>query len=179
MSTFDTLLDGCKRQKQQAMLEIYNLCCNQVFNACTRIVSNSQDAEEIMQDAFLKAFDRIRTFSGDQKAFVSFVKTIAVNRSIDWYRKHQKEPFFTDVESEAEILPENDDEETYSIEKIKTAIEKLPAGYRMVLSLHLLDDMDFSDIALTMQVQASTVRSQYSRAREKLRERIKTIKTQS
>ena len=170
MATFDTLIEGCKKQRQKAMLEIYNLCCEPVFNACLRIVANEQDAEEIMQDAFLKAFDNVKNFTGNQKSFISFVKTIAINRCIDYYRRHQKDPFFTDVDNEADTLPDEDVEEVYPIETIQKKINELPDGYRMVLSLHLLDDMDFSDIAVTMNVQPSTIRSQYVRAKEKLRQ---------
>ncbi len=172
MSKFEDLLKECKRQNPQAMLKLYNICAQPVYNACLHIVMNDFDAEEITQDSILKAFDFIDKFLGTQKDFIAFVKKIAVNKSIDWYRKHCKEPFFKEIENETETMPEDMEEETYPIEKIIEKIELLPNGYKMVLKLHLLDELDFVDIAEIMNIKTSTVRSQYVRALEKLRKSI-------
>ena len=172
MSNFEDLLKQCKRQSPQAMLKLYDICCQPVYNACLHIVMNEFDAEEIMQDSILKAFSTIDKFLGTQKDFIAFVKKIAVNKSIDWYRKHCKEPFFKDIENETETMPEDLEEETYPIEKIIEKMELLPNGYKMVLKLHLLDELDFVDIAEIMNIKASTARSQYVRALEKLRKSI-------
>ena len=75
------------------MMKIYDICATPAYNASLHIVMNEFDAEEIMQDAILKAFNNIDIFTGTEKDFVAFVKKIAVNKSIDWYRKHNKEPF--------------------------------------------------------------------------------------
>lgn len=172
MSNFEDLLKQCKRQSPQAMLKLYNICCQPVYNACLHIVMNEFDAEEIMQDSILKAFGTIDKFLGTQKDFIAFVKKIAVNRSIDWYRKHSKEPFFKEIENETDTISDDMDEESYPIEKIIEKMELLPDGYKMVLKLHLLDELDFVDIAEVMNIKTSTVRSQYVRGLEKLRKSI-------
>ena len=172
MSNFEDLLKECKRQNPQAMLKLYNICAQPVFNACLHIVMNDFDAEEIMQDSILKAFGMIDRFLGTQKDFIAFVRKIAVNKSIDWYRKHSKEPLFTEIENETDTQPDDSDEETYPIEKIIEKMELLPNGYKMVLKLHLLDELDFVDIAEIMNIKVSTVRSQYVRALERLRQFI-------
>ena len=135
---------------------------------------NEFDAEEIMQDAILKAFNNIDIFTGTEKDFVAFVKKIAVNKSIDWYRKHNKEPFFDDIDdvavsSQPSTVGESEDETEYSLEQIMDKIELLPIGYKMVLKLHLIDELDFSEIAETMNIKTSTVRSQFVRAKERLK----------
>ena len=84
MSNFEDLLKQCKRQNPQAMLRLYNICCQPVYNACLHIVMNEFYPAEIMQDSILKAFNLIHKFRGTQKDFIAFVKKIAVNRSIDW-----------------------------------------------------------------------------------------------
>lgn len=172
MSNFEDLLRECKRQKPQAMLKLYNICCQPVFNASLHIVMNEYDAEEIMQDSILKAFAVIDRFIGTQKDFIALVKKIAVNRSIDWYRKHSKEPLFTEIENETDTQQDDSDEESYPIDKIMEKMELLPNGYKMVLKLHLLDELDFVDIAEMMNIKTSTVRSQYVRALERLRKLI-------
>ena len=87
MSRFEDLIMGCKHQKPQSMLELYNICAQPVYNTCLHVVMNEFDAEEIMQDSILKAFSNIDKFIGSQKDFVAFVNRIALNKSIDWYRK--------------------------------------------------------------------------------------------
>ena len=174
MSRFEDLLKGCKRQNSQAMMELYDICALPVFNASLHIVSSQFDAEEIMQDSILKAFDNIDKFQGTQRDFVAFVRRIAVNKSIDWFRKHNKEPFFDDIDevavsSQPSAVGESEDEAEYSLEQIMEKIELLPIGYKMVLKLHLIDELDFSEIAETMNIKTSTVRSQFVRAKERLK----------
>lgn len=174
MSKFEDLLKGCKRHNNQAMMELYDICALPVFNASLHIVSSQFDAEEIMQDSILKAFDNIDKFQGTQRDFVAFVRRIAVNKSIDWFRKHNKEPFFDDIDdvavsSQPSAVGESEDETEYSLEQIMEKIELLPIGYKMVLKLHLIDELDFSEIAETMNIKTSTVRSQFVRAKERLK----------
>ncbi|MBQ8759916.1 MAG: RNA polymerase sigma factor [Bacteroidales bacterium] len=174
MSKFEDLLKGCKRQNSQAMMELYDICALPVFNASLHIVSSQFDAEEIMQDSILKAFDNIDKFQGTQRDFVAFVRRIAVNKSIDWFRKHNKEPFFDDIDDvifsdRQSSVGEIEDETEYSLEQIMEKIELLPIGYKMVLKLHLIDELDFSEIAETMNIKTSTVRSQFVRAKERLK----------
>jgi len=174
MSKFEDLLKGCKRQNSQAMMELYDICALPVFNASLHIVSSQFDAEEIMQDSILKAFDNIDKFQGTQRDFVAFVRRIAVNKSIDWFRKHNKEPFFDDIDDvifsdRQSAVSEIEDETEYSLEQIMEKIELLPIGYKMVLKLHLIDELDFSEIAETMNIKTSTVRSQFVRAKERLK----------
>ena len=125
-----------------------------------------------MQDSILKAFDSIGKFLGTEKEFVAFVKRIAINKSIDWFRKNKKTPFFTEVSNEAEDISDEDEEQIFSFEMIKEKIDSLPAGYRMVINLHLIDELGFEEIAEIMNVKPSTVRSQYFRAKEKLRKEL-------
>lgn len=174
MRSFETLLNECKNDNQQAMLLIYKTCCTPIFDACYRIVQNHQDAEEIVQDSFLKVFSAINKFNGDRNKFISYVKVIAVNKSIDWYRRHIKEPLFTEMEDTLVCVEESDDDDncTYPIDKVLTAVNELPNGYRIVLTLHLIDEIDFKDIATSLKIKESTVRSQYIRAINKLKQMI-------
>ncbi len=173
MSRFEDLLKNCRRNNSKAMMELYNICAMPVYNASLHIVMNEFDAEEIMQDSILKAFDNLDSFIGTEKEFISFVKKIAVNKSIDWYRKHSKTPFFTEIEHEAiDYHEEDDDEPSFSINLIKEKIDMLPDGYRMVLYLHLVDELDFVDIAELLNIKPSSVRSQYFRAKEKLKKEL-------
>lgn len=170
MLGFNIVLERARKGRQESLMRLYDLCCGTVFNASYRIVLNAQDAEEITQDAFLKTFASLYSFSGSERDFVAFVKTIAINKSIDLFRKHSREPFYEEIDYKtSDIEDDNDDFEDLPIEKIKEALNNLPDGYRLTITLRLIDGMEFSDIAKQMGIKESTVRSQYARGLEKLR----------
>ena len=170
MLGFNIVLERARKGRQESLMRLYDLCCDTVFNASYLIVLNAQDAEEITQDAFLKTFASLDSFSGSERDFVAFVKTIAINKSIALFRKHSREPFYEEIDYKtSDIEDDNDDFEDLPIEKIKEALNNLPDGYRLTITLRLIDGMEFSDIAKQMGIKESTVRSQYSRGLEKLR----------
>lgn len=170
MLGFNIVLERARKGRQDSLMRLYDLCCNAVYNASYRIVLNAQDAEEITQDAFLKTFSTLDSFEGSERDFVAFVKTIAINRSIDLFRRHSKEPFYEEINNTADQIEDDDtDFEDFPIEKIKEALNNLPDGYRLTITMRLLEGMEFSEIAERLEIKESTVRSQYARGLEKLR----------
>ena len=173
MLGFDIVLDKARKGNQESLMSLYDLCCDAVFNASYRIVLNAQDAEEITQDAVLKAFANLDGFKGSERDFVALVKTIAINKSIDMFRKHSKEPFYTEIDNTADQIEDDDEDfEDFPIEKIKEALNNLPDGYRLTITMRLIEGMEFSEIAKMMGIKESTVRSQYVRGLEKLRSTV-------
>ncbi len=165
---FDTILKLGRDGDEQALMRLYDLCCNAVYNASYNIVLNEQDAEEIAHDAILAAFSLLRDFKGNEACFVAWVKKIAVNKSIDKYRHDSRRPMQVDVE-EFKEKTDDDDDDMYSIEQVKAALSGLPEGYRIVITLRLLEEMEYEDIANTLNINESSVRSQYSRGIARLR----------
>lgn len=172
MTMFDTILENGRKGNEQALMMLYDLCCNAVYNASYNIVLNQEDAEEIAQDAILTAFSFLNRFQGTEASFIAWVKKIAVNRSIDKYRRDSKKPMQVDVEEYKEKI-NDDDDEMYSVEQVKNVLETLPEGYRIVIKLHLLEEMEYEDIAKILNINESSVRSQYSRGIDKLRSELK------
>lgn len=170
MLGFNIVLERARKGNEQSLMRLYDLCCDAVFNASYRIVLNAQDAEEITQDSFLKTFANLNSFRGSERDFVAFVKTIAINKSIDMFRKHSREPFYEEIDNTADRIDDDDtDFEDFPIEKIKEALNNLPDGYRLTITMRLIEGMEFADIAEKMGIKESTVRSQYARGLEKLR----------
>ena len=148
MSRFEDLLVKCKRCDSKAMMELYNICAIPVYNASLHIVMNEFDAEEIMQDSILKAFDNIDRFLGTEKDFIAFVKKIAVNKSIDWFRKNSKTPLFTEVGNNVvDLCDDDDDESVFSVDMIKEKAKDNP-NYRSIIMLDNIevDDESYTDI---------------------------------
>ena len=101
------LLDGCKNGDQKAQFQIYKLYYKAMYNTSLRIVSDTMEAEDIMQESFLAAFEKIDTYSGTV-SFGAWLKKIVVNRSLDALNK--KKMVFEDIESHIEIRDESGDE---------------------------------------------------------------------
>ena len=151
--------------------ELYNLHYRRIYNTCLRIVGNSMDAEETMHDVFLKLFDNIEGLK-NEKAFYSWSQSIAIRTSID--RVRMKKQFFEQIDENMAIADEEpEDEMELSVEDVKQEMSNLPDGYRIVLSMRLFEDCEFEDIAKTLQIKESTVRSQYVRGRDKLAKMLK------
>jgi RNA polymerase sigma-70 factor (ECF subfamily) len=165
------LLDGCKTGDQKAQFQIYKLYYKAMYNTSLRIVNDTMEAEDIMQESFLSAFEKIDTYSG-MVSFGAWLKKIVVNRSLDYLSK--KKAVFEDIESHTGIRDESGDETSRNeeidvmVEDVKEAINRLPDGYRIILSLYLLEGYDHDEIAEIMSITSSTSRSQLSRAKQKL-----------
>jgi RNA polymerase sigma factor (sigma-70 family) len=171
------LLDGCKVGDQKAQFQIYKLYYKAMFNTSLRIVNDTMEAEDIMQESFLAAFEKIDTYSGTV-SFGAWLKKIVINRSLDALNK--KKAVFEDIDSHTGIRDERDDDAAryeeidMRVEEVKEAIERLPDGYRVILSLYLLEGYDHDEIAEILSINSSTSRSQLSRAKQKLLGELKT-----
>jgi RNA polymerase sigma factor (sigma-70 family) len=153
-----------------AQYELYKLYSKAMYNVSFRIVNNGSDAEDVLQDAFVSAFRNLSNYSGTA-TFGAWLKRIVINKSLNFIKKNKIE-----IE-EVDVLPEiedensfNDSEESYSIDCIKKSIELLPDGYRLVLSLYLLEGYDHGEIAGILGITESTSKSQFNRSKKKLRE---------
>jgi RNA polymerase sigma factor (sigma-70 family) len=172
------LIDGCKTGDQKAQFQIYKLYYKAMYNTSLRIVSDTMEAEDIMQESFLSAFEKIETYSGTV-SFGAWLKKIVINRSLDSLSR--RKAIFEDIETHIGIKDNSSDEIAQKedidirVEEVKQAIEKLPDGYRIILSLYLLEGYDHDEIAEILSITSSTSRSQLSRAKQKLLSEIKEI----
>jgi RNA polymerase sigma factor (sigma-70 family) len=159
----------CKEGDRKAQYELYKLYSKSMFNVSMRITNDYTEAEDVLQESFLSAFRELHAFKGDS-TFGSWLKRIVINKSITKVRgrRLQVEPL-EDHQDYAEPAPELDQEEVeYKVESIKKAIQSLPDGYRVVLTLYLLEGYDHGEIAEVLSISEATSKSQYSRARKKL-----------
>ncbi|MFY0631333.1 MAG: RNA polymerase sigma factor [Flavobacteriaceae bacterium] len=144
-----------------------------MFNASLRIVRNKHDAEDIVQESFMKGFGKI----GDLKEEVNlgaWLKRIVINASLDTVRKRKKESWIEEgaiVEAEVEEVElENDSNAT--IQMIKECMEELKEKYRVILILYMIEDYNHREISELLNIKESTVRNQYRRGKNMLLEMI-------
>ena len=162
------LLDRCLNGDQSAQFEIYRLYYKSMYNSSLRIVGISEEAEDIMQESFLAAFRKLKYYTGDV-SFGAWLKKIVINRSLDILRK--RKVLFEELHAELPVEDEiHSEADTITVEEIKSAINLLSDGYRTILSLILLEGYDHEEVSEILGIKNVTSRTQYSRARQKLRE---------
>ena len=166
------LIEAAKRYDQAAQFELYNLYVKAMLNVSYRIVNDRDEAEDVIQEAFINVFKNIDKYRGDS-TFGAWVKRIVINASINVLKKRR-----LDLVEMEEAGGEIDDsfeveEESLSVSAINSAIQELPEGFRAVLSLYLLEGYDHKEIGTVLGITESTSKSQYNRAKKKLREILK------
>jgi RNA polymerase sigma factor (sigma-70 family) len=171
------LIESCKSGDRNAQFRIYKLYYKAMYNTCLRIVNDTAEAEDIMQESFLDAFRRIDSYTG-QGSFGSWLKRIVINNSLDSIRKNKD---FSSIEDEGldfpEIVEENREEEIqYQVAEVKEAIRKLPEDYRVILSLFLLEGYDHEEISEILQISNNTSRTRFVRAKQKVLKILKENK---
>ena len=165
------LIDLCREGDQKAQFQLYRLYFKPMYSVSLRIVNNEAEAEDIMQEAFLKAFRKIDTYKGEV-SFGAWMKKIVINRSLDHLKKKRVQ-----LEEAGEAVMRLPDENEVigevDVERIKEAIRSLPDGYRTVLTLYLIEGYDHEEISQILGISNSASRTQYSRAKNKLCELLK------
>ncbi|MBN2613059.1 MAG: sigma-70 family RNA polymerase sigma factor [Bacteroidales bacterium] len=167
------LIERCRKQDQAAQFEIYKLYYKAMYNTALRMVNNPADAEDIMQESFLQAFTKINTYKGEVD-FGAWLKKIVINKSIDLLRSRKAifeviDDTVKNYETEEYSL-ENEEEIIGEVNRIKQAIAGLADGYRVVLSLYLIEGYDHEEIGQILKITPSGSRSQLTRAKQKLTE---------
>ncbi len=162
------LLDRCTTGDRGAQFEIYRLYYKSMYNSSLRIVGSAEEAEDIMQESFLSAFQKLKTFSGEV-SFGTWLRKIVINRSLDVLRK--RKVVFEELHAGLPISNEPEpEEEPITVEVVKSAINSLPDGYRTILSLVLLEGYDHEEVSGILGIKNVTSRTQFSRARQRLKE---------
>ncbi|MDB5118177.1 MAG: sigma-70 family polymerase sigma factor [Mucilaginibacter sp.] len=167
------LVVECKQGSKKACYELYRLYSKAMLNVAFRIVGNVAEAEDVLQEAFLDAFNRVKDFR-QETTFGLWLKQIVVSRSINLLRKRKVELVELGDEQLNGISDEandNDDEEVqYKVALVKEAMKELPEGYRLVISLYLLEGYDHEEIGQILSITENTSRTQFLRAKRKLSE---------
>lgn len=172
MERVEDIFRDCQKGDPIAMSRYYSLYASTIINTSYRITHNREESQEITQESFLKLFNSISKHKySHQKAFFT-LRRMAINSSIDYLRKRKIEF----ISLNEQITPQDEPEEdlSYSVEKIKRAADSLSASYRLVFTLHAIEGLEFKEIAQILSYKESTVRSNYTRAKQNI---IKLIKS--
>lgn len=156
---------------RKAQMELYHSYSNAMFNVCFRMLKNREQAEDILQDAFLEVFDKLHFFRGEA-TLGAWIKQIVVNKCINSLKKKKLD--FEFLESmECVVVPQENDENDYpelTVKRIMMCLNLLPEGSRLVFSLFLLEGYDHSEISQILGITESTSKTQLLRAKQKIKE---------
>lgn len=167
------LVAQCSIQDRKAQYEVYQKYSKAMFNICVRMLGNIEEAEDVLQDAFLNAFRNMSQFKG-QSSLGAWIKRIVVNQCINQLKKRKLDILSLEETHYQEPASEDNGKDDIGlildIDRIREGIQQLPDGFRVVFSLYLLEGYDHQEIAQILEISESTSKSQYHRAKKKLRE---------
>lgn len=168
--TEEVLLHGCLHNDPMAQKELYQRYSHKMLSVCYRFAHNREDAEDMLQEGFIKVFSQIHTFRF-QGAFEGWIRRIMVHTCINHLKRNKKFNESVDIIHASGV--QTREESVPSIVQAKQVIEcirMLPIGYRTVLNLYALEGYSHKEIAAVLDIEESTSRSQYTRARQMLEE---------
>lgn len=166
------VVERCKKGDVRAFRELYEAYSAAMYNICLRMTNNVSDAEDTLQEAFIQVHKNINKLE-QETSISAWIKRIVVNHCLNALRK--KKVYFEEVE-EVEVMAEEGIDEaqfTWTVAAVKSAIHGLPQGYRTVLNLYLFEEYSHREIAEMLGITESTAKTQYMRAKEKVRQIVK------
>jgi len=176
MITEEELIEGCKKGKRWAQAELYNRYSASMLAVSMRYCRNVSEAEDALQEAFIRIFKYVKNFKGRHEGSLSaWIKTIVVNTTLSHNRNNKKHHYTEDVDDlhvSADPVPLFDDEVDVSRRKqeaIMKSMQKLPVGYRTVFNLYVVEGYTHKEIAEILGISENTSKSQLSKARKYLK----------
>lgn len=168
----DLWVSQLKKGNELAAFNLYNSYSKAMYNILTRMMNDEETAKDLLQEAFVKAFNKIESLT-DPALFGGWLKRIVINTGLEHMRKNKWK--FEDVDTISEDADEEDMHEEIPAETIHHEIRKLPHGCRTVLTLHLLEGLPHEEIARQLDISASTSRTQFHYAKKLLKEKLKPL----
>jgi RNA polymerase sigma factor (sigma-70 family) len=172
----ELILKGCREGKRTAQKQLYEKYVTSMLAICLRYSRSRDEAEDLIQEGFLKIFQNINTYR-KQGSLEGWIKRIMINHALNQYKKNRKIPFAEDVDTinENEILSTDDNSENIEPvppEILLSMVQSLPEGYRMVFNLYVFERYSHKEIAEALNFTENTSKTQLMKARRQLQKSI-------
>jgi len=168
--TEEAILKGCLQSDPAAQKELYNRYSPKMLSVCYRFAHNREDAEDMLQEGFIKIFSQMHTF-GNRGAFEGWIRRIMVHTCINILKKNKKFNESVDIiHATAVQVREESVPSIVQAKQIVECIRMLPVGYRTVLNLYAIEGYSHREIGTMLEIEESTSRSQYTRAKAMLQD---------
>lgn len=167
----DNLISQCKKQDRKAQERLYHLFSGKFFTLCLKYSSNYEQAKDNLQEGFIRIFQNISQYKG-KGTFEGWMTRIIINTALKEYQK--KSIFLTVNDQEFEDPEVEIDEEEIPVDYLIQIIQELPERYRLVFNLYAMDGFSHQEISELLKISVGTSKSNLSRARVKLKEKIES-----
>jgi RNA polymerase sigma-70 factor (ECF subfamily) len=169
------ILEKCKRNDRSAQADLYNYLAPKLLGLCVRYITDRDEAEDVMQDAFVKVFMNLKSYKGEG-SFEGWAKRIAVNTALTALKKKNRIRFERDLAIVDNVDITEEEQQQISTKQLMACLGSLPDGYRTIINLFLIEEFSHKEIGEKLGITESTSRSQFSRAKQVL---IKLVKKQT
>ena len=171
------IIAGCARHDRKSQKVLYDKYSRFIMGICLRYSSDKTEAEDILQESFLKIFFNIKDFSGTG-SFIGWLRKIAVNTAITHYHKNLKFKYNINIEEVTthESGVTSFEEDFFTSDELFNVLNELPAGYRMVFNLYAIEGYKHKEIAELLRIDINTSKSQYSRAKAVIRDKLEKLR---
>lgn len=170
------LIKGCIKGDRRSQEVLYQKYAGQMFAISLRYTRAQQEAEDVLQEAFIKVFDQIKTFNGSSK-LVFWIKKIVINTALNTGRSKLYLFPMVDIDELKESKGQDTQAAEYTMEELMGMIKKLPPSSQLIFNLYAIEGYKHHEIASMLKITEGTSKSQYSRARFLLREQMKIKNT--
>ncbi len=177
MLDLQEIIAGCKKMEKKAQRRLYDKYAPLFLGIAFRYSKSREDAEDILQESFVKILTRIDQYS-ETGSFEGWMKKILVNTAISHYRVSQKHDYHQDFDSISEITIEDYeiDSNEFTREELLKSISELPQGFKIIFNLYAIEGYKHREIAEMLEINVGTSKSQYSRARAFLQIKLNELK---
>ena len=168
-NNLDKLIAGCRKNKEASQLKLYRLYFSYGMGICLRYAQNRDSALEMLNDGFLKVFQKIDQFDST-KAFKPWFRKIIVNAAIDYYRKYDQGKNIELLLTQEHPAVRNEALDKLEFDDLMEIMQALPPAYRMVFNLYVVEGLPHAEIADQLNISVGTSKSNLSKARVKIKE---------
>jgi len=171
------IISDCKKGKAYAQDKIYDLYSGAMLAICARYSKDIPEAEDILQESFIKIFTKINKYDfSSVSSFSAWMKRVVINTALTHIRDNKKYNIFDDLEDETEIYNQKQEQEEAQIsisqKEILELIQNLPKGYKVVFNLYVFEKYSHQDIATELDISVNTSKTQLFKARKLLQKQV-------
>ncbi len=172
--TEEEIIKGCVKQDIKCQKMLFDRYSGKMFAVCLRYTRSTEDAEDVLQDGFIRVYRYLSSFK-NEGSLEGWIRRVIVNVALRHYQKSQShqevvyQEYHTDLSVAPEVLGQLSEQDLLLI------INQLPEGYRLVFNLYAIEGYSHAEIAKMLEIQESTSRSQLTKARKLLNEKIRKI----
>ena len=169
--TIDSLLEGCRKGERKAQEHLYKTLASKMMGVCMRYAKDTYEAEDVLQMGFVKVFQKVQEFRGDG-SFEGWIRRIMVNTAIESYRKNLRSLNVVDIDEIYDQPQTTFDMSGLEMKDLMKLVQQLSNGYRLVFNMYVIEGFSHKEIAEHLGISEGASKSQLSRARAILKEKI-------